>query len=503
MEQEPTNENMTEEQLAAAQAAAAEAAAAQAAAAEAAAAQVATEAAAAQVAAEAAAAQVAAEAAAAEAAAAQVAAEAAATEAAEKAAAEKAAAEAAEKAAAEKAAAEAAEKAAAEAAEKAAVEKAAAEAAEKAAAEAAEKAAAEKAAVEKAAAEAKAAEEAAEKAAAEAAEKAAAEKAAEKAAAEAAEKAAAEKAAQEAQVAAEEAQRIAAFEQAAKEAAEKEALEQAVKQAAYEQEQAEIAAQLAALGPIPKLVFIVPFRNRREQKQVFDNVMPTILEDIPSTDYKIYFVQQCDTRDFNRGAMKNIGFLAMKEKYPNHYQDFTFVFNDVDTMPRKKNLLNYNTEVGTIKHFYGQENTLGGIVSIKGSDFEKTLGYPNFWAWGYEDNMLQIRALKYGLTIDRSTFFKIGDPNILQLNENLNRIINRDEFNRYVNYTSEGFSTINGLVYDVDDSNRFINVTQFKTEVDNNPAGNQLYDLRKGNRPFNVNPVQARGRRGSLMSLRL
>ena len=280
-------------------------------------------------------------------------------------------------------------------------------------------------------------------------------------------------------------------------------MEQAAQQAAYEKEQAEITALLAAIGPIPKLVFIVPFRNRSDQKQVFDNVMPTILEDIPSTDYKIYFVQQCDTRDFNRGAMKNIGFLAMKEKYPKHYQDFTFVFNDVDTMPRKKNLLNYNTEVGKIKHFYGQENTLGGIVSIKGSDFEKTLGYPNFWAWGYEDNMLQIRALKYGLTIDRSTFFKIGDQNILQLNENMNRIINRDEFNRYINYTSEGFSSINGLVYNIDDANRFINVTQFKTEADNNPSGNQLYDLRKGNRPFNVNPVQARGRRGSIMSLRL
>ena len=478
MEQEPTNENLTEEQLAAADAQAAEQAAAEKAAAEQAAAE------------QAAAEKAAAEKAAAEKAAAEKAA-------AEQAAAEKAAAEkaAAEKAAAEKAAAEkaAAEKAAAEqaAAEKAAAEKAAAEqaAAEKAQAEAQAKAAAEKAQAE---AQAKAA---AEKAQAEAQAKAAAEKAA-------SEQAAAEKAASE-QAAAEQAAAQAAFEQAAKEAAEKEALEQAAAQVAYELEQADLAAQQAAIGPIPKLVFIVPFRNRVEQKQVFDNVMPTILEDIPSTDYKIYFVQQCDARDFNRGAMKNVGFLAMKEKYPNDYQNITFVFNDVDTMPRKKNLLNYNTEVGTIKHFYGQENTLGGIVSIKGSDFEKTLGYPNFWAWGYEDNMLQIRALKYGLTIDRSTFFKIGDPNILQLNENLNRIINRDEFNRYINYTSEGFSSINGLVYDIDESNRFIHVTKFRTEVENNPAGNQLYDLRKGNRPFNVNPVQGRGRRGSMMSLRL
>jgi hypothetical protein len=264
-----------------------------------------------------------------------------------------------------------------------------------------------------------------------------------------------------------------------------------------------LAAQQTNVESVPKLVFIVPFRNRGEQKKVFDNVMPTILEDIPSTDYKIYFIQQCDNRNFNLGAMRNIGFLAMKNKYPNDYQNITFVFNDVDTMPRTKNLLNYNTEVGTIKHFYGQENTLGGIISIKGSDFEKILGYPNFWAWGYEDNMLQFRALKNGLTIDRSNFFKIGDPHILQLNENTNRIVNRNEFNRYINNTSEGFSSINELVYDIDESTRFVNVTQFKTEVENNPDGNQLYDLRRGNRPFNVNPIQARGRRAGSMSMRL
>ena len=231
--------------------------------------------------------------------------------------------------------------------------------------------------------------------------------------------------------------------------------------------------------------------------------MPIILEDIPSTDYKIYFVKQCDNRDFNRGAMKNIGFLAMKEKYPNDYQNITFVFNDVDTMPRTKNLLNYNTNVGIIKHFYGKENTLGGIVSIKGSDFEKTLGFPNFWAWGYEDNMFQFRVLKNGLTISRTTFFKIGDPNILQLNENMNRIVNRNEFNRYINLTDEGFSSISGLEYDIDEENKFVHVRQFKTEVENNTSENQLYDLRSGNRPFNINPIQARGRRGSTMSLRL
>jgi hypothetical protein len=42
-----------------------------------------------------------------------------------------------------------------------------------------------------------------------------------------------------------------------------------------------------------------------------------------------------------------------------------------------KNLINYATTVGNIKHFYGFTFTLGGIVSITGEDFEKMNGYLN------------------------------------------------------------------------------------------------------------------------------
>ena len=103
--------------------------------------------------------------------------------------------------------------------------------------------------------------------------------------------------------------------------------------------------------------------------------------------------------------MKNIGFLSVKNIYPRDYKNITLVFNDVDCMPSKKGLLNYETTNHVIKHFYGYTYALGGIVSIKAGDFEAINGFPNFWGWGYEDNMLQNRALKSQIKIDRSTFF--------------------------------------------------------------------------------------------------
>jgi hypothetical protein len=163
-------------------------------------------------------------------------------------------------------------------------------------------------------------------------------------------------------------------------------------------------------------VFIVPYRNRLEHKTFFLNYLPHVVGES-----RVLFVHQCDSRPFNRGAMKNIGFLAVKALYPDTYKDIDLVFNDVDIMPYTKDIFYYDTTPGVIKHNYGYETCLSASFVIKGGDFELTNGFPNLWTWGLEDFIIQERALARGLRIDRSRFRPVGSRAVLQFFDGITR----------------------------------------------------------------------------------
>jgi hypothetical protein len=263
---------------------------------------------------------------------------------------------------------------------------------------------------------------------------------------------------------------------------------------------------------IPKRVFIVPYRNRIQHKFFFSKYMSFILEN--DEDYEIYFTHQCDARTFNRGAVKDIGFIAVRNKYPQHYKDITFIFNDVDTIPFTK-IFDYETTHGVVKHYYGFKYALGGIVVMKGADFEKTNGFPCFWGWGMEDNALQKRCDAVGLRIDRSVFYNIGSPEILQLFDGISRIISKKDPWRGENDNGvDGLRTITQLKYTIDEKSEnpndnmftvhndkimFVNVSTFLTHI---PFGSEEYynyDLREPKRKI-INPDKIKETRKTVVS---
>ena len=153
-------------------------------------------------------------------------------------------------------------------------------------------------------------------------------------------------------------------------------------------------------------IFIIPYRNREAQMHVFLSHMKYLLEDIPEKDYRIYLVNQVDARPFNRGAMRNIGFLEGKKRFPDTYKEIDFVFHDLDNLVGKKNSVTFTTVPNKVNHIFGNYDgvNIGGIFVMKGGDFEKVNGYPNFWGWGYEDTALGIRCRRKNIECVRKTF---------------------------------------------------------------------------------------------------
>jgi len=258
---------------------------------------------------------------------------------------------------------------------------------------------------------------------------------------------------------------------------------------------------------IPKVIFLVPYRSRETQRALFDSKMRNvILSDKPAGYYQIFYIHQADNRPFNRGAMKNIGFLMVRKMYPDDYAGITLVFNDVDTTPNyRETIPSYETTEGVVKHFYGFTHALGGIVAILASDFERINGFPNYWAWGYEDNMLNKRVLAANITVDRSTFYPNTDVNhIQQMPSGTVRTVNSGEFDRYARNVDEGINTIRQLYYQPNDQatiSGVIDVTQFNTAYDYNPMLDREFNISKSNVPFTVGfSAKRRSRLNMVMS---
>ena len=235
---------------------------------------------------------------------------------------------------------------------------------------------------------------------------------------------------------------------------------------------------------IPNKIFIIPYRNRDTHKKIFIKKMTHYLRN--EENWELYFSHQCDERPFNRGATKNIGFLAIKNKYPNHYKDITFIFHDVDTYPSEDGLINYNTTDGVVKHFYGFDFALGGMFAIKGKDFEKTLGFPNFWGWGFEDNTIYDRCIKNNIKVDRSNFFPVNDKRIIREDDGIYRLLSKGDVSVYKYEEFDNYNDIKNLNYNIQDN--MINITSFDCKLRVEDQDFYLRNQKKSGQQIRVTP---------------
>jgi len=133
---------------------------------------------------------------------------------------------------------------------------------------------------------------------------------------------------------------------------------------------------------------VVPYRNRGPQ---LAQLLP-VLQSHPDIAH-IHVCEDVGAGPFNRGWVKNVGFLQARELRP----DSTVYFHDVDLLPGR--LLYPDATPGGVVHLYGHPHCLGGIVGMRAADFDSVGGFAeDHVLWGGEDRRLRMACA--GLAIE-------------------------------------------------------------------------------------------------------
>jgi hypothetical protein len=155
-----------------------------------------------------------------------------------------------------------------------------------------------------------------------------------------------------------------------------------------------------------KYNFIIPYRNRKEHLDEFIRRFTEYLKD-KDIDAKFYIIHQMNPKEFNRGAMKNIGFLEVSKIR----SDGLFIFHDVDTYPTYWGSIDYTCNKGEFRRpvLNSSPGNLGLICCCWKDEFEKTNGFTNYWGWGSEDGALYFRAKRLGININEKNMIHYTD----------------------------------------------------------------------------------------------
>ena len=164
---------------------------------------------------------------------------------------------------------------------------------------------------------------------------------------------------------------------------------------------------------------IVPYRDRINQVLPFLYHMHSFLQK-QHREYCIFFSEQFDKGQFNRGKLMNTGFDFVMKHHPfwkkkeiNTKPD-CFIFHDVDLLPENlKNLygcLGYSAIHNCDKFdryryetqfIAGKQVSSGGVASVGLNQYLAVNGHPNrYFGWGVEDHDMAQRLKNYDPELD-------------------------------------------------------------------------------------------------------
>jgi predicted glycosyltransferase involved in capsule biosynthesis len=140
----------------------------------------------------------------------------------------------------------------------------------------------------------------------------------------------------------------------------------------------------------------VPYRERRDQLASFTNYMHNYLRK-QQIHYKIFIVEQKDSKPFNRAKLFNIGAkYALKENFP------CLILTDVDLLPlRLGNIYactnrprHMSSSLDSFRFNLPYYGLFGGAVAITAETFVHINGFSNlFHGWGGEDDDFYARLV--------------------------------------------------------------------------------------------------------------
>jgi len=166
-----------------------------------------------------------------------------------------------------------------------------------------------------------------------------------------------------------------------------------------------------------KLAIIVPYRDRRDELDIFIPHMINFLNN-KQIDYIIYIIEQFDNKPFNYGKLCNVGVSETIE-----FADY-YCFHDIDVLPLNDDA-DYSYKEIPAQLIFEDENKklilpydkyFGGSVVISKDDFIKINGFNNnYWGKGYVDLDLLFRCEINKISLVKKYNYKNNDDLNLDL----------------------------------------------------------------------------------------